>query len=78
MNKLVATELKTIRIRKGLSLEKVAENIGVCYETMRKYENGKTNISIEFLEKLLNYYDVNMFIFFKTLCENMHVISQNN
>lgn len=72
MNYAVARELKATRIRQDMSLEEVAKLNNVSYETMRKYEKGKTNITIEFLEKMLSIYNTDISIFFKNVCENMH------
>ena len=72
MKKAIARELKAIRLRKDIKLGQAAEDNGVCYETMRQIEKGCRNISIEFLEQLLNYYDISVFIFFKNVCEYMH------
>lgn len=78
MNLAVATELKSWRIRRGYELSEVAKKFGVSYETMRKYEKGQTNITIEFLEKMLDYYKADISIFFKNVCENMHNIDIQN
>lgn len=72
MNIAIATELKAWRIRRNLDLAQVAKDNNVSYETMRKYEKGQTNISIEFVEKMLDYYKIDMKIFFDNICEYMH------
>lgn len=72
MNNIIAKELKAWRIKRDYDLRKVAYDMGVCYETMRRYENGQTNITIEFLEKMLDYYNVDISIFFENICANMH------
>ena len=72
MNYAVARELKAARIRQDMSLEEVAKLNNVSYETMRRYEKGETNITIEFLEKMLSLYNTDISIFFKNVCENMH------
>lgn len=72
MNNAVAKELKATRIRQDMSLDEVAKINGVSYETMRRYECGQTNITIEFLEKMLSIYNTDISIFFKNVCENMH------
>ncbi len=69
---LIAKELKATRIRCGFSREQVAANFGLSYETIRKYESGKFNFSIETLENLLNFYNEPLNIFFRNICENMH------
>ena len=68
----ISKELKATRIRKGFSIDEVAQHFNLSYETIRKYETGKTNITVEFIEKLLDLYEVESFYFFRNLCENMH------
>ena len=58
--------MKITRIRNDLKLEEVAENLGFNRETLRRYENNATGLSVERLEELLNYYNVNKKIFLKT------------
>lgn len=72
MLEAIGKELKIIRIRKDLKLDEVAENLGFNRETLRRYENNATGLSVERLEELLNYYEVNKSIFFKNICVNMH------
>lgn len=71
MNEIVAKELKVLRVRKDLTLEKVAEDLGTNRETIRRYEKGETEITIEKLERLLNYYETDKRIFFENVCANM-------
>ena len=72
MTSKILQELKLLGIRRNLSLEQVSNDFDVTYETMRRYEKGQINITLELLEKFLNYYDVKYDIFFKQVCENMH------
>lgn len=72
MNEVVAKELKAIRVKKDLSIEDIAKINNVSTETIRRYEKGETNITIEFLEKMLTIYNVDISIFFRNICENMH------
>lgn len=76
MNEVVAKELKAIRIKKDLSIEDVAKINNVSTETIRRYEKGETNITIEFLEKMLAIYNVDISIFFRNICENMHELKR--
>ena len=78
MKDLISKELKAVRIRCGFSREQVAQALNVTYETIRKYESGKFNYSVETLENLLNFYKIPVFIFFRNLCENMHEINADN
>lgn len=72
MLEAIGKELKVIRIRQGSSLEKVALDLCFNKETLRRYENNATGLSVERLESLLNYYGVDKSIFFKNVCEYMH------
>ena len=72
MTSKILQELKALRISRNLSLEQVANDFDVSYETIRRYEKGQINITLELLEKFLNYYDVRYDNFFKRVCENMH------
>ena len=72
MLEAIGKELKVIRIRKDLSLEYVAEQLGFNRETLRRYENNANGLSVERLEELLNYYSIDRTIFFENVCANMH------
>lgn len=72
MQEAIGKELKIVRIRNDLSLEKVANDLKINYETLRRYENSSTGLSVERLEELLNYYKVDKSIFFNSICEYMH------
>lgn len=74
MLEAIGKELKIIRIRKNLKLEEVAEALGLNRETLRRYENSASGLSVERLEELLKYYSVNNKIFFDNVCANMHEI----
>ena len=68
----VGKELKAIRIRKGLTLQDVENAVNIHKNTISFYENHSEKIKLNVLEKLLNYYDISMYIFFKNLCEYIH------
>lgn len=73
MQEAIGKELKIIRIRNSLELEEVAKDLNINRETLRRYENASSGLSIERLEELLNYYKVDKPIFFKSICEYMHI-----
>ncbi len=75
MLEAIGKELKITRIRNDLTIEKVAENLGFNRETLRRYENCASGLSVERLEELLNYYNVDKSIFFNNICEYMHKTS---
>lgn len=68
----VGSELRAIRNRLGLSLKDVENSSGIYAQTLSDYENNKVNIKVCTLEKILNVYNTNLFIFFKTLYEYTH------
>lgn len=68
----IGTELKVIRIRNELRLEDVADKLQLNRETLRRYENDANGLSVERLEQLLNFYNVDKSIFFKNVCANIH------
>ena len=72
MLEAIGKELKIIRIRNNLAIEKVALDFKFNKETLRRYENNASGLSVERLEKLLDYYKVEKDIFFKNVCEYMH------
>ena len=68
----IGKELKIVRIRNNLKLEEVADNLNINRETLRRYENNSNGLSVERLEQLLNFYQVDKAIFFENVCANMH------
>lgn len=68
----VGKELKAIRIRKGLTLQDVENDVNIHKNTISFYENHSEKIKLNVLEKLLNYYGISIYIFFKNMCENIH------
>lgn len=72
MQKAIGNELKIIRIRNNLKLEDVADSLSINRETLRRYENNSSGLSIEKLEGLLDFYKVDKAIFFENVCANMH------
>lgn len=78
MQKSIGNELKIIRIRNNLRLEDVADSLNINRETLRRYENNSSGLSIEKLEGLLDFYKVDKAIFFENVCANMHNNSNVN
>ena len=76
MQEAIGTELKISRIRNNMTMQEVADKMGFNIETLRRYENNSSGLSIEKLEKLLLFYNENIDIFFDNVCENMHKIQE--
>lgn len=72
MKQSIGKELKIIRMRNNLKLEDVANYFNFNQETLRRYEKNACGLSVERLEELLNYYNVDKLIFFQNVCANMH------
>lgn len=68
----IGKELKIIRIRNNYKLEEVADKLNINRETLRRYENNSSGLSVERLEELLNFYRINKSIFFENVCANIH------
>ena len=61
-----ATGLRKLRAGKNESLECVSEKTGIDKGTISRYEKGNCYMSLDIIEKLLNYYGVSFTIFFTT------------
>lgn len=72
MKECIGKELKLARLDKGLSLEQVHELSKINTGTISSYENGKRNMSVEYIEKLLLVYGIQFDIFFKRVSERFH------
>lgn len=68
----IGKELKIARLRNNLELQDVSIDLKLNRETLRRYENSASGLSVERLEELLNYYKVDKYIFFKNVCDYMH------
>lgn len=70
---LVARELKSIRSRKDKTIEEVCNDIGIHANTLSKYEKDASDMKLGMLEKILEYYQIDELIFFKTIREYNHL-----
>lgn len=70
----IAKELKSTRIKNGLTMSEVAKDNNFNIETLRRYETNTSGMSVERLEKLLRYYRADVDIFFRNICEYMQKI----
>lgn len=76
MLEAIGKELKIVRIRNNMKINIVANDLNLNQETLRRYENNASGLSVERLEELLNYYKVDKLIFFKNICDYMHNSNQ--
>ena len=57
-NNHVGIRLYTIRDKKGETLEKVAEAVGISHVALSRYENGQRMPKMDILARLAEYYGV--------------------
>jgi len=51
-------ECKKLRLDKGMSMTEASKGLGCSQSSLTYYEQGKTKISLEFLEKCFKIYEV--------------------
>lgn len=51
-------QLKEIRLRNGLTQDELGEILGISGQMIYKYEKGTSEPSLEMLEKILIYFDI--------------------
>lgn len=62
---LVGQRLKAARLAKGVSQEKLGEAVGVTFQQIQKYENGKNRIGTGRLHAMAELLDVPVSYFFE-------------
>ena len=55
----VGKKIKEIRERLGFSQLHIANTFGIGYQSLRRYEDGKTPIPLHLIYDLAKYYDIN-------------------
>lgn len=55
---MIKLKIKELREGKGLSQKQLAETIGVNHRTISHYENGRSEPTLETVEKLCKYFEV--------------------
>ena len=54
----IGTKLYKLRKKRGISQEKLAIDLNLAQSSISNYELGVTNIDIETLEKISNYFEI--------------------
>lgn len=70
---LIGKELKSLRIRKNKTIEEVSNDLDIHFNTLSKYEKDASDMKIDMLNKILNYYNIDEIIFFKLIREYNHI-----
>ncbi len=60
----IAKQMRAIRIMRGLTMQDVAEKIGVSYQQFQKYEAGQNRIAASRLWDIAQLYNVPISDFF--------------
>ena len=61
---IVAKNIEKLRVERGLTQEEVGKILGISRATYNGVENGKRPVAVDELEKLADYYEVNVDSFF--------------
>jgi putative transcriptional regulator len=57
----ILSKLRQVRKEKGVSQDEIAKEIGVSRHTYLAMENGKQEFSLQRLEKVIKFLDINIF-----------------
>lgn len=69
--KAIGLELTDIRRSKNLSIIDTAKKTNINKDTICKYENGNSSMKIYIVNVLLEYYGINIAIFFKNVYDRV-------
>ncbi len=67
MNVRIGARLQDIRQQRGMTLERVARELSISYQQVRKYESGRNRISVTTLLALVDILEVDLSTFFQGL-----------
>lgn len=67
----ILAKLRGLRAEERYTLVTVGKAIGVSHNTLSDYENGKYKLPVPVLLNLLEFYKVDVDIFFTNLCDNI-------
>lgn len=60
IDQLIGARLKEVRKQQRLTQEDLAEKLGVSFQQVQKYENGKNRISFASIYELSNYLNISL------------------
>ncbi|HCM88435.1 MULTISPECIES: helix-turn-helix transcriptional regulator [Vagococcus] len=70
LNSEVIKKIKKLRIEQGLSQERLSELAGLDPKYINKLENGRFNLTVPTLERVLNALEINVGFFFSDFIES--------
>ena len=71
IGKYVSEELRSLRSISNRSVEEVAKATNLNKDTIYRYEKDASSIKLYILELLLNYYEINFFIFVANIYDRL-------
>lgn len=72
LKKATGTELKKCRISAGKTLIEVSEDTKISKDLISRYENGESSMIMDKFCQLIEYYGLNLAIFFNQVYTNMY------
>ena len=51
---IIGRKIKILRVKKNLTLQELADMLGVDRQYMWRLENGKINMTLKYLDKVIN------------------------
>jgi len=67
INRHVCQRMKTKRILRDMSQERLAKSLGISYQQLQRYESGKSRLSCSMLYRAALALDVPLTYFFETI-----------
>lgn len=74
-------KLKSLRLRKGVGIKKLAREVGVSYTYISKLENNRSTPSSEFIERIATYFELDnddLYISANKLPKDVEELIKNN
>lgn len=76
LKKTTGKELKKCRTDSNKTLVEVAKDTNISKDLISRYENGESSILMDKFCQLLDYYGINLAIFFNRVYTNMYNTEQ--
>ncbi|MDD6277871.1 MAG: helix-turn-helix transcriptional regulator [Mycoplasma sp.] len=77
-HKIVGKELMLLRKSSDMSNEKLSKRAGISSSTISRYENGRNNMNLDVIEKIVLCCNSNIFIFFDNCIAKMQQNKNKN
>ena len=72
----VSAKLRGLRAEYNLKQSEVAKKANVDVMTITRYENNSTSMQLDMIEKIINVYGLDLFIFFNSVSAKKQNTSQ--